>query len=246
MNKSLLIQALIKLVSGLLLICILIFLPAGSFSFWQGWLFIGILFIPMLIAGVILMRKNPDLLRKRLDAKEKESEQRTVVAMSGFLFLAAFIIAGLNWRFGWWLIPDWAVWVAAGMFLCSYVLYAEVLRENTYLSRTIEVQKGQKVIDTGLYGIVRHPMYMATIILFLSMQLVLASPISFFIMLGYIPVIAKRINNEEHVLEEGLDGYKEYKEKVKNKIIPGIWQIGNASQTCKSDKSSLLLNYSRF
>jgi protein-S-isoprenylcysteine O-methyltransferase Ste14 len=223
MNKSLLIQALIKLVSGLLLICILIFLPAGSFSFWQGWLFIGILFIPMLIAGVILMRKNPDLLRKRLDAKEKESEQRTVVAMSGFLFLAAFIIAGLNWRFGWWLIPDWAVWVAAGMFLCSYVLYAEVLRENTYLSRTIEVQKGQKVIDTGLYGIVRHPMYMATIILFLSMQLVLASPISFFIMLGYIPVIAKRINNEEHVLEEGLDGYKEYKEKVKNKIIPGIW-----------------------
>ena len=223
MNKSLLTQALIKLVSGLLLICILIFLPAGSFSFWQGWLFIGILFIPMLIAGVILMRKNPDLLRKRLDAKEKESEQRTVVAMSGFLFLAAFIIAGLNWRFVWWLIPDWAVWVAAGMFLCSYVLYAEVLRENTYLSRTIEVQKGQKVIDTGLYGIVRHPMYMATIILFLSMQLVLASPISFFIMLGYIPVIAKRINNEEHVLEEGLDGYKEYKEKVKNKIIPGIW-----------------------
>lgn len=223
MNKSLLTQALIKLVSGLLLICILIFLPAGSFSFWQGWLFIGILFIPMLIAGVILMRKNPDLLRKRLDAKEKESEQRTVVAMSGFLFLAAFIIVGLNWRFGWWLIPDWAVWVAAGMFSCSYVLYAEVLRENTYLSRTIEVQKGQKVIDTGLYGIVRHPMYMATIILFLSMQLVLASPISFFIMLGYIPVIAKRINNEEHVLEEGLDGYKEYKEKVKNKIIPGIW-----------------------
>ena len=223
MNKSLLTQALIKLVSGLLLICIMIFLPAGSFSFWQGWLFIGILFIPMLIAGVILMRKNPDLLRKRLDAKEKESEQRTVVAMSGFLFLAAFIIAGLNWRFGWWLIPDWAVWVAAGMFLCSYVLYAEVLRENTYLSRTIEVQKGQKVIDTGLYGIVRHPMYMATIILFLSMQLVLASPISFFIMLGYIPVIAKRINNEEHVLDEGLDGYKEYKEKVKNKIIPGIW-----------------------
>jgi protein-S-isoprenylcysteine O-methyltransferase Ste14 len=223
MNKSLLTQALIKLVSGLLLICILIFLPAGSFSFWQGWLFIGILFIPMLIAGVILMRKNPDLLRKRLDAKEKESEQRTVVAMSGFLFLAAFIIAGLNWRFGWWLIPDWAVWVAAGIFLCSYLLYAEVLRENTYLSRTIEVQKGQKVIDTGLYGIVRHPMYMATIILFLSMQLVLASPISFFIMLGYIPVIAKRINNEEHVLEEGLDGYKEYKEKVKNKIIPGIW-----------------------
>ena len=223
MNKSLLIQALIKLVSGLLLICILIFLPAGSFSFWQGWLFIGILFIPMLIAGVILMRKNPDLLRKRLDAKEKESEQRTVVAMSGFLFLAAFIIAGLNWRFGWWLIPDWAVWVAAVMFLCSYVLYAEVLRENTYLSRTIEVQKGQKVIDTGLYGIVRHPMYMATIILFLSMQLVLASPISFFIMLGYIPVIAKRINNEEHVLEEGLDSYKEYKEKVKNKVIPGIW-----------------------
>ena len=223
MNKSLLTQALIKLISGLILIGILIFLPAGSFSFWQGWLFISILFIPMLIAGVILMYKNPDLLRKRLDAKEKESEQRTVVALSGFLFLAAFIIAGLNWRFGWWLIPDWGVWIAAGLFLGSYILYAEVLRENTYLSRTIEVQEGQKVIDTGLYGIVRHPMYMATIILFLSMHLVLASPISFFMMLGYIPVIAKRINNEEHVLEEGLDGYREYKEKVKNKVIPGIW-----------------------
>ena len=223
MNKSLLTQALIKLVSGLLLICILIFLPAGSFSFWQGWLFIGILFIPMLIAGVILMRKNPDLLRKRLDAKEKEDEQKAVVALSGLLFIAAFIVAGLNWRYGWCILPDWSVWTASIVFLGSYMLYAEVLRENTYLSRTIEVQKGQKVIDTGLYGIVRHPMYMATIILFLSMQLVLASPISFLIMLGYIPVIAKRINNEEHVLEEGLDGYKEYKEKVKNKIIPGIW-----------------------
>ena len=223
MNKSLLTQALIKLVSGLLLICILIFLPAGSFSFWQGWLFIGILFIPMLIAGVILMRKNPDLLRKRLDAKEKESEQRTVVAMSGFLFLAAFIIAGLNWRFGWWLIPDWAVWVAAGMFLCSYDLYAEVLRENTYLSRTIEVQKGQKVVDTGLYGIVRHPMYSATLLLFLAMPLVLGSLYAFIIFLAYPFIIVKRLKAEEKFLEEELKGYREYKQKVKYRLIPFIW-----------------------
>lgn len=223
MNKNLLAQALIKLLSGFILVGLLIFLPAGSFSYWQGWLLIGTLFVPMTIAGVILLLKNPDLLSKRLDAKEKESEQKTVVALSCLLFIATFVIAGLNWRFGWWLLPDWAVWIAAGLFLGSYILYAEVLRENTYLSRTIEVQQGQKVIDTGLYGIVRHPMYVATVILFLSMQLVLASPVSFFIMLGYIPVIAKRINNEEQVLEQGLEGYKEYKQKVKYRLLPGIW-----------------------
>ena len=183
----------------------------------------GILFVPMLIAGLVMMGRNPDLLRKRLDVKEKESEQKTVVALSGLLFIASFVVAGLNWRFQWWVLPSWAVWVAAGLFLLSYLLYAEVLRENTYLSRTIQVQENQKVIDTGLYGIVRHPMYMATTILFLTMPLVLASPISFFIMLGYLPVIAKRIRNEEKVLEEGLEGYSEYKKKVKYRILPLIW-----------------------
>ena len=183
----------------------------------------GILFVPMFVAGLILMARNPDLLQKRLNAREKEAEQKTVVALSGFLFIAAFVVAGLNWRFGWWLLPNWAVWVAAGLFLAAYLLYAEVLRENTYLSRTIEVQENQKVIDTGLYGIVRHPMYMATTILFLAMPLVLASPISFIIMLGYIPVIAKRIKNEESVLEKGLPGYKEYKLRVKYRLLPFIW-----------------------
>jgi protein-S-isoprenylcysteine O-methyltransferase Ste14 len=177
----------------------------------------------MLIAGLVMMVKNPELLRKRLNAKEQEKEQKTVVALSGLLFVAAFVVAGLNWRFQWCMLPDWAVWVAAGLFLICYLLYAEVLRENTYLSRTIEVQEHQKVIDTGLYGIVRHPMYMATTILFLMMPLVLASPISFAIMLLYIPLIAKRIRNEETVLEQGLEGYSEYKQRVKYKVLPFIW-----------------------
>ena len=180
MNKSLLAQAVIKFL-------------AGSFSYWQGWLLMGTLFAPMFIAGLVMLSKNPDLLRKRLDAKEKEDEQKAVVALSGLLFIAAFVVAGLNWRYGWCILPDRCVWTASIVFLGSYMLYAEVLRENTYLSRTIEIQENQKVIDTGLYGIVRHPMYMATIILFLAMPFVLASPISFLIMLGYIPVIAKRI-----------------------------------------------------
>lgn len=223
MNKSLLTQSLIKFLSGVIIVGLLIFLPAGSFSYWQGWLLMGILFVPMLVAGGILMARNPDLLRKRLVAKEKEREQKTVVALSGLLFIAAFITAGLNWRSGWLVMPDYAVWTAAVVFIGAYLLYAEVLRENTYLSRTIEVQEGQEVIDTGLYGIVRHPMYMATTILFLAMPLVLGSPVSFVIMLGYIPVIAKRIRNEEAVLEEGLEGYKEYKLRVKYKVIPFVW-----------------------
>ena len=223
MNKSLLTQSLIKFLSGVIIVGILIFLPAGSFSYWQGWLLMGILFVPMLVAGFILMARNPDLLRKRLDAKEKESEQKTVVALSGLLFIAAFITAGLNWRSGWLVMPDYAVWTAAVVFIGAYLLYAEVLRENTYLSRTIEVQEGQEVIDTGLYGIVRHPMYMATTLLFLAMPLLLGSPVSFVIMLGYIPVIAKRIRNEEAVLEEGLEGYKEYKLRVQYKVIPLVW-----------------------
>ena len=223
MDKSLLSQSLKKFSLGVLLLGILLFLPAGSFRFWQGWLLMGILFVPMFTAGIILLKRNPELLRKRLNAKEQESEQKTVVALSGMLFVAAFVLAGLNWRFAWWVLPDWAVWTAAGLFLASYLLYAEVLRENTYLSRTIEVQENQKVIDTGLYGVVRHPMYMATTILFLSMPLVLASPVSFLIMLGYVPVIAKRIRNEESVLEEGLEGYADYKKRVKYRIIPFIW-----------------------
>ena len=212
-----------KFLGGLILVGLLLFLSAGSLRYWQAWLLIGILFVPMLMAGLVMMGRNPDLLRKRLDAREKESEQKTVVALSGLLFIASFAVAGLNWRFQWWVLPNWTVWVAAGLFLLSYLLYAEVLRENTYLSRTIEVQENQKVIDTGLYGIVRHPMYMASTVLFLAMPLVLASPISFFIMLGYLPVIAKRIRNEEKVLEEGLEGYSEYKKKVKYRILPLIW-----------------------
>jgi protein-S-isoprenylcysteine O-methyltransferase Ste14 len=223
MDKGLLTQALAKFFLGVIVMGILLFLPAGSFRYWQGWLLMGILFVPMFAAGLVMMGKNPELLRKRLNAKEKEAEQRTVVKLSGLLFLIAFVVAGLNWRFGWWILPNWAVWAAAGLFLGAYLLYAEVLRENTYLSRTIEVQENQKVIDTGIYGIVRHPMYMATTILFLAMPLVLASPISFIVMSGYIPVIAKRIKNEEKVLEEGLDGYAEYKEKVKYRILPLVW-----------------------
>ena len=223
MDKDLLIQSLTKVSLGVIILGLLLFLPAGSLRYWQGWLLMGILFVPMIIAGFVMLAKNPELLRKRLNAKEEEKEQKLVVALSGQIFIAVFLVAGFNWRYRWIMLPDWAVWVAAGLFLIGYLLYAEVLRENTYLSRTIEVQENQKVIDTGLYGIVRHPMYMATIIMFLAMPLVLASPISFVIMLLYLPLIAKRIKNEESVLEEGLEGYKEYKSRVKYKVIPFIW-----------------------
>ena len=223
MNKKLFVQALLKFLLGVVILGLLIFLPAGSLRYWQGGLLMGILFVPMFCAGLVMMARNPELLKKRLNAREEEQEQKTVVRLSGLLFIAAFVVAGLNWRFGWCVLPDWAVWVAAGVFLACYLLYAEVLRENTYLSRTIEVQENQKVIDTGLYGIVRHPMYSATTLLFLAMPLVLASPISFAIMLLYLPLIAIRIKNEEKVLEEGLEGYKEYKQWVKYKVIPLIW-----------------------
>lgn len=223
MNKSLLIQALTKFLAGIVLVALLLFLPAASFAYWQAWLLMGILFVPMFFVGIILLLKSPNLLRKRLNAKEKDSEQKAVVAISGCLFLIAFIVAGLNWRFQWLLLPDWVVYAASALFVASYFLYAEVLRENAYLSRTIEVQENQKVIDTGLYGIVRHPMYAATAILFLAMPLVLGSLPSFVIMLGYIPVIVKRIRGEESVLEEGLAGYKDYKKKVKYRLFPFIW-----------------------
>ena len=223
MEKGLFTQSFAKFLLGVVIVGLLLFLPAGSFRYWQGWLLMGILFVPMFCAGLIMMVRNPALLKKRLNARETEKEQRTVVKLSGLLFIAAFVVAGLNWRFNWCVLPDWAVWLAAALFLACYILYAEVLRENTYLSRTIEVQENQKVIDTGLYGIVRHPMYMATTVLFLAMPLVLASPVSFLIMLLYIPLVAKRIKNEEKVLEEGLEGYTEYKRRVRYRLIPWIW-----------------------
>jgi len=223
MDKDLLIKALTKFLLGVIVLGLLLFFPAGSLHYWQGWLLMGILFVPMAVVGIVMMAKNPELLRKRLNAKEKEAEQKSVVAMSSMLFVTAFVLAGLNWRFCWWVLPNWMVWMAAGLFLASYLLYAEVMRENTYLSRTVEVQDNQEVIDTGLYGIVRHPMYMATTVMFLTMPLVLGSPISFLIMLGYIPVIAKRIANEEEVLEKGLEGYQNYKKKVRYKMIPFLW-----------------------
>ena len=209
--------------SGLILVGLLLFLPAGTFAYPQGWLLIGILFVPMFIAGLIMMKKSPELLRKRLNVKEEQAEQKTVILLSGLMFLASFIIAGLNFRFGWIRLPLWVSYAAALLFLAGYVLYAEVLRENVWLSRTVEVQENQKVIDTGLYGIVRHPMYMATLLLFLAMPLVLGSIFSFLVMLFYIPLIARRIRNEEKVLEEGLAGYTEYKQRVKYKVIPRIW-----------------------
>ena len=223
MNRELLRQALVKFFCGLLLTGVLLFVPAGSLAYRQGWLLIVILFVPMFIAGLIMMKKSPDLLRKRLNAKEKQGEQRVVVLLSGLMFLAAFITAGLNWRFDWLVLPFGISAAAAVVFLIAYALYAEVLRENAYLSRTIEVQEDQKVIDTGLYGIVRHPMYMTTLLLFLSMPLVLGSVISFVITLAYIPIIAKRIRNEEQVLRDGLEGYEEYMRKVRYRVIPFIW-----------------------
>ena len=223
MNGKLFAQAITKVLSGVLLIGILLFVPAGSFSYWNGWLLMAVLFVPMIVAGFVMMKKSPELLQKRLNAKEEQSEQKTVIVLSGLMFLAAFIVAGLNYRFGWIVLPNWIVYVATAVFLLGYVLYAEVLRENAYLSRTVEVQEDQKVVDTGLYGIIRHPMYLSTFLLFLSMPLVLGSVISFVIMLVYIPIIAKRIRNEEKVLEEGLEGYSDYKKRVKNKVVPFIW-----------------------
>ena len=223
MTKGLLYQAILKFVLGVVIIGMLIFLPAGTFDYWNAWLFMGILFIPMFFTGIALMIKNPKLLEKRLRAKEQQPEQSFVIKISGSMFVMGFVIAGLNFRFQWIVLPDWILWVSVIIFLLSYLLYAEVLRENAYLSRTVEVQDGQKVIDTGLYRIVRHPMYSVTIILFLSMPLVLGSVISFVIFLTYPIIIAKRIGNEEAVLEKGLEGYAEYKKKVKYKVIPFVW-----------------------
>ena len=223
MTRGLLYQAILKFVLGVVIIGILIFLPAGTFDYWNAWLFMGILFIPMFFAGIVMMIKNPELLKKRLNAKEEQPEQSLVIKLSGLMFILGFVIAGLNFRFKWIMLSDWVSWVGAVIFLFSYLLYAEVLRENTYLSRTIEVRNGQKVIDIGLYGVVRHTMYAVTIFLFLSMPLILCSIISFAIFLAYPVIIAKRIRNEEAVLEKDLDGYIEYKKKIRYKIIPFLW-----------------------
>lgn len=223
MTLKLFFGAITKFLLGVALVGILIFLPAGTFSYFNGWLLMGILFLPMFFAGIVMIFKNPNLLKSRLNAKEKSQEQNLVVKFSGLMFIAGFIVAGLGFRFHWYVLPRCVVIGAAVIFLIAYIFYAEVLRENTYLSRTIEVQKNQKVIDTGLYGIVRHPMYSATLLLFLSMPIVLGSVYSFLIFLAYPFIIAKRINAEEKFLEENLDGYSEYKQKVKYRLIPFVW-----------------------
>ena len=223
MSAKLFFEAIIKFLLGVLLVGVLIFLPAGSLSYINGWILMGVLFIPMFIAGIVMMIKNPALLRSRLDAKEKQSDQSLIVKLSGLMFIAGFVIAGLGYRFGWFMLPKPFMIIGTVIFLISYVLYAEVLRENTYLSRTIEVQEGQEVVDSGLYGIVRHPMYSATVFLFLSIPLILGSIYAFIIFLVYPFIIAKRLLGEEAFLEKELDGYKEYKSKVRWRLIPFIW-----------------------
>lgn len=223
MDKKLFIQAITKFIFGFIIIALLLFIPAGTLNYWNAWLFIGILFVPMFMVGIILLIKNPDLLRKRLNSRENESEQKVLLVLGGFMFIGGFVFSGLNYRFQWMTLPKWMIVIATIIFLLAYLLYEEVLRENMYLSRIIEVQENQKVIDIGLYGIVRHPMYVSTILLFLSIPLVLGSLVSFLIFLAYPVIIVKRIRNEEQVLERGLEGYSEYKNKVKYKLIPFIW-----------------------
>lgn len=223
MTAKLFIQAIIRFLAGIVLMGALLFVPAGTAEYPQAWLLMGILFIPMFLAGLIMMVKNPELLKKRLNANEQESEQKMVILFSGLMFVGAFIAAGLSFRYKFLLLPFWVSITGTVLFLLAYALWGEVMRENTFLSRTVEVQEGQKVIDTGLYGIVRHPMYAAALLLFVSMGLVLGSLISFVILLGCIPILAKRIRNEEMVLEEGLPGYREYKNRVKYRLIPFVW-----------------------
>lgn len=223
MNKKLFFEAIFKFLLGVGLIGALIFVPAGTFNYIKGWIFMGVLFIPMFIVGIILMIKNPMLLASRLSAKEKQKEQGVIIKLSGLMFIVGFILAGLDYRFKWIELPDIIVCISIVIFLLSYVMFAVVLKQNTYLSRTIKVEEGQKVISSGLYGVVRHPMYTATIFLFLAMPLILGSLISFFVFLFYPILIIFRIINEEKVLEKELDGYVEYKKKVKYRIIPFIW-----------------------
>jgi len=223
MKKKLLFESIFKFLMGVILVGLLIFIPAGTIYYFNGWLFMGVLFIPMFIAGIIMLIKNPNLLASRLDGKEKQKEQGIVIKLSGLMFIGGFILAGLDYRFNFIYIPQWISYVAAILLLLSYIMWAEVLRENTYLSRTIKVEENKKVVDTGLYGVVRHPMYLATLILFMSMPLVLGSLVSFFVFLVYPVLIIIRIINEEKLLEKELTGYKEYKQKVKYRLIPFIW-----------------------
>ena len=223
MTKKLFVSAITKFTAGVILLALLLFLPAGTVHYPGGWLLMVILFIPMFLAGLVMMAKNPNLLRSRLNAKEKEREQDLVIKLSGLMFLVGFILAGLDFRFGWSKLPMTVNYIGAGLFLTAYVLYAEVLRENTWLSRTIEVQEGQTVVSTGLYGIVRHPMYAVTLLLFLSMPLVLGSVPAFLVFLCYPAIIAKRIRNEEQVLSRDLPGYQEYCGRVRWRLIPFIW-----------------------
>ena len=223
MNAKLVIEALVKFLAGVVLVAAMLFVPAGSLHFWQGWLLMAVLFVPIFVVGVVMILCDRELLRKRLNAKERDSKQDVVVKISGLLFIASFILAAFNWRYGWMILPDWVVWLAAVVFVLCYLLYAEVLRENAYLSRTIEVVEGQRVIDTGLYSIVRHPMYTATTLLFLAMPLVLASPISLLVMLLYVPLIIIRIKREEALLERELEGYSDYMRRVKYRLLPYIY-----------------------
>ena len=223
MSAKLCLQAICKFLAGVLLVGVLIFAPAGTLSYWNGWLLMGILFVPMLLAGSWMLCRNPGLLKSRLQAKETQREQNLVVKLSGLMFLAGFILAALDYRFQWTQLPGWIVLIASVVLLFSYGMYAEVMRENAYLSRTVEIQENQKVIDTGLYGIVRHPMYSSTILLFLSIPLVLGSGLAFLLFLCYPALIIKRIKNEEELLEAGLVGYCEYKQKVKYRLIPFVW-----------------------
>lgn len=223
MDKKLLLQAIIKFLSGLLSLSALLFIPAGTLKFWNAWLFFSVLFVPMFILGAVLFIKNPELLAKRLNMKEKETEQRSMVILSGLMFIVGFIMAALDFRFQWSNIPTWLVIIAAMFFLIAYALFVEVLRENIYLSRIVEVQENQKVIDTGLYGIVRHPMYSATLLLFLMIPIILGSVYSFVVFMIYPVLLVKRILNEEKVLESELEGYIDYKKSVKYRLIKFIW-----------------------
>ena len=216
-------EALVKFTCGLLLVGLLIFLPAGTLGYPCGWLFIGLLFVPMLIAGFVMLARSPEFLKKRLDAKEKQGTQKGVVALSGLMFIAGFVLAGLDYRFGWSVMPTWVTVVASVLFLVSYALYAEVMRENAYLSRTVKVEEGQTVVDTGLYGIVRHPMYAVTILLFMVMPIVLGSWYALIPFAFYPAIIILRLKDEETLLSKELPGYEAYKQKVKYRIIPFIW-----------------------
>ena len=223
MDIKLFLSAIIKFLLGFIIVGLLIFIPAGTINYFNGLLFMGLLFIPMFIVGLIMFFKSPELLKSRLNAKEKESEQKEVLTFSAFMFISGFVIAGLNYRYNWIVLPNIVVVIASVMFIISYIMYAEVLRENAFLLRTIEVKENQVLVDTGLYGVVRHPMYAITIILFLMIPLILGSVISFIIFLIYPFIIVKRIRNEEKVLEKDLKGYKEYEKKVKYRLIPFIW-----------------------